>query len=128
MRVVLGVGAHSRVGADDLDRAAGAALQAIGRTAADVDAVATLDRRAPIIGPWAARRGWPVLTFSSADLAGVGTPNPSAAVAARAGVLSVAEAAALLAAGPGSALLLAKTVVGGVTVAVSSRTPPGAHP
>ncbi|UQU68058.1 cobalamin biosynthesis protein [Couchioplanes caeruleus] len=127
MTVFLGLGAHSRAGAGDLDRAVAVALEASRLTPAYVGAVATLDRRAAVIGPWAAGRGWPLVTFTASELAGVGTPNPSAVVAARAGVPSVAEAAALRAAGPGAALVLAKTVVGGVTVAVSSRTPPGAH-
>jgi len=126
VRVVLGVGAHSRVGAGDLDRAAAAALEAAGLAPADVAAVATLDRRAALIGPWAAGRGWPLVTFAPDDLAAVAAPNPSAVVLARAGVASVAEAAALRAAGPGASLLLAKTVVGGVTVALSARTPPDA--
>jgi cobalt-precorrin 5A hydrolase len=126
--VFLGLGAHSRVGAEDLDRAVAAALETIRLTPAHVGAVATLDRRAAVIGPWAAGRGWALVTYPAGELAGVGTPNPSAVVAAHAGVPSVAEAAALLAAGPGAFLLLEKTVVGGVTVAVSSRTPPGARP
>ena len=47
----------------------------------------------------AERRGWPLRLYSAEQLAAVAVPNPSAAVAREMGTASVAEAAALLAAG-----------------------------
>ncbi|WP_420823467.1 cobalamin biosynthesis protein [Streptomyces natalensis] len=57
----------------------------------------------------AARRlGVPLWSYPAGALAAVGVPAPSGAVAAAVGTPSVAEAAALLAAGPGGQLLAGK--------------------
>jgi cobalamin biosynthesis protein CbiG len=48
-------------------------------------------------------------------------PHPAARVAAATGTASVAEAAALLAAGPGAVLVLPKTVFPRTTVAIARR-------
>jgi cobalt-precorrin 5A hydrolase/precorrin-3B C17-methyltransferase len=58
----------------------------------------------------AEQRHWPLRLYGAAELAAVPVPNPSAVVAAEMGTASVAEAAALLAAGSGAALLLPKQV------------------
>lgn len=50
----------------------------------------------------------PFVTYTGAELDGVKTPNPSARVAQEVGTASVCEAAALLAAGDGSDLLMEK--------------------
>jgi cobalamin biosynthesis protein CbiG len=68
--------------------------------------------------------GLPVVTFSAEELAAVAVPNPSDRVARAIGTPSVAEAAALCAAGPGARLVLAKVVHGPITVAIAE--PPGA--
>ncbi|MGY1813052.1 cobalamin biosynthesis protein [Blastococcus sp. SYSU D00820] len=111
---VVGVGASSGVGAEEVLAAVDAVLPA---GAGDVR-LATLDVRAaePGIAAAAAARGWPVAAYAAAELARVPVPSPSAAVAARVGTPSVAEAAALAA---GGALVVRKTVVGRVTVAVA---------
>ena len=121
MTVVLGIGARAAVWPPELDAAADSALSLAGLTAADVSAVASLDRRAPVLEPFARRRGWALVVFPPERLAVVVAPNPSARVAAATGVPSVAEAAALAAAGTGAWLLVPKTIVRGVTVAVASR-------
>ncbi|WP_421121904.1 cobalamin biosynthesis protein [Aquihabitans daechungensis] len=54
-------------------------------------------------------------------MARVTVPNPSAAIGERAGTTSVAEAAALLAAGT-DVLLLPKQVGTGVTIALAERS------
>ena len=83
-------------------------LAGAGVARASVGEVATLDRKAaePAIVALAARLGVAVRTFDAAALAGVAAsgrvPNPSQVVDAAVGTPSVAEAAALLAAGPGS--------------------------
>ncbi len=94
--------------------------------------VATIDRKAtePAITALAARLGVPVRSFDAAALRGVvalgRVPNPSQVVEAAVGTPSVAEAAALLAAGPGSTLVAAKQIAAGrdATVAVTRRARP----
>jgi cobalamin biosynthesis protein CbiG len=85
---------------------------------ADVRLV-TVDSRAtePGLTGAAARRGWPLTGYSAAELSRVPVPSPSSRVAALVGTPSVVEAAALL---RGGTLVVAKTVVGRVTVAVSA--------
>ncbi|GAB1641202.1 cobalamin biosynthesis protein [Krasilnikovia sp. MM14-A1259] len=118
-RAVVGVGARSGVPEEELDRAVVAALAAAGLRSADVGLLATLDRRAEVVTVVAARRGWAVRVFPAAELAAVRVPHPSARVAAATATPSVAEAAALLAAGPGAELVLPKTAGARVTVAVA---------
>lgn len=85
--------------------------------------VATLDRRAGepgLLDAVAPRvpRGYPAEALAAAPV-----PHPSGRVAAATGTPSVAEAAALLAAGPGAVLVVPKTTGDGVTVAVARGTP-----
>jgi cobalt-precorrin 5A hydrolase/precorrin-3B C17-methyltransferase len=93
-----------------------------------VGAVATLDRKAhePAIVALAQRLGVALRTFDAAALAGVRVPNPSQVVAGAVGTPSVAEAAALLAAGPAATLLASKAVsdTGDSTVAIARRVEP----
>ncbi|GIF03177.1 cobalamin biosynthesis protein [Actinoplanes siamensis] len=94
-----------------------AALAQAGVDRAEVGAVATLDRRSfPDVG-------WPVVTFRAEQLAARPVPTPSARVAAAVGTPSVAEAAALLAAGPSAELIMPKRIFGGVTVALARSAP-----
>ncbi|MEV5391274.1 cobalamin biosynthesis protein [Nocardia farcinica] len=83
--------------------------------------LATLDRRVADSGmPDAAvQLGVPLQAYPPDRLAAVSVPNPSARVAAATGATGIAEAAARLAAA-GGPLVLAKTVVGGVTVAAAA--------
>jgi cobalamin biosynthesis protein CbiG len=131
-RVVVGLGARAGVPEVELAAAIGAALHDAGLTAAGIAALATLDRRAtePGVRAAAERHGWPVEGFAAGDLAGVDVPRPSATVAAATGTPSVAEAAALLAAGPGAVLILPKTSFPRATVAIARARPqpPPARP
>jgi cobalt-precorrin 5A hydrolase len=120
--VVLGLGARSGVSEDDLAAAAAAALAEAGLRPEDVGVLATLDRRAAEPGPQAVavRHRWRITSFTAARLATVNVPHPSGAVALRSGTPSVAEAAALLAAGPGATLIVPKRLfLPGVTVAIA---------
>lgn len=117
MTLVVGVGA--RAGA----RVAGpvlATLASAGLTAQRVSVLATIDRRAGEVRDLADSCGWRLALYRAAELAGQPVRHPSAAVAALAGTPSVAEAAALLAAGPAARLIVAKQVFPGVTVAVGA--------
>jgi cobalt-precorrin 5A hydrolase / precorrin-3B C17-methyltransferase len=85
------------------------------------DVVATVDRRAshPAIPAGA-------VTFPAGLLAAVDVPDPSAVVAEAVGTPSVAEAAALLAAGPGARLVAGKRKGPTATAAVAvGGRPPG---
>lgn len=129
--IVLGVGASSGADTEGLWGLATTALAdtAIHRSA--VAAVATVDRKAgePAIVALARRLSVPLRTFAAPALAEVTVPNPSQVVAAAVGTPSVAEASALLAAGPGAALLAGKQVsaTGDSTVAVARRARPAGH-
>jgi hypothetical protein len=85
------------------------------------DAIATIDRRTAEAAPVAAGYGCPLVTFTAEELAAQPVPAPSQVVAGAVGTASVAEAAALLAAGPGARLLVGKRGNGTATVAVAVR-------
>jgi cobalt-precorrin 5A hydrolase/precorrin-3B C17-methyltransferase len=130
--LVIGVGSSSGADPEGLWSLAVETLAGAGVSRASVGEVATLDRKAgePAIVALAARLGVPVRTFDAAALRAVVTggrvPNPSQAVDAAVGTPSVAEAAALLAAGPDSTLVATKQVATrrDATVAVSRRPRP----
>ena len=63
----------------------------------------------------------------AAALSTIAVPNPSAVVAAAVGTPSVAEAAALLAAGPSARLVVEKRRSADATVAVARRAAPAGH-
>jgi cobalamin biosynthesis protein CbiG len=115
---IIGLGARSRVREQDLDFALDRVLQDVGGA---VEILATVDRRAAeeAVQAVAARRGWTIMAFPAEALAAQAVPHPSAATAERVGTPSVAEAAALLAGGPGAELVISKRVYPCVTVAVS---------
>lgn len=83
--------------------------------------VATLDRRADEPGLRAAVAPRVPHGYAAEELAGVAVSTPDERVAAATGTPAVAEAAALLAAGPGAELVVPKTVGDGVTAAVARR-------
>ncbi|XVV17236.1 cobalamin biosynthesis protein [Actinoplanes sp. CA-131856] len=119
--LVVGLGARRDTDVAVLRAAVDEVLAAAGIAAGAVGVLATVERRA---GESSVRRlaldlGWRLVGLSPEELAGQDVPHPSAVVAAAAGTPSVAEAAALCAAGPGAALVVPKTVFSSVTVAVA---------
>lgn len=120
--LVAGVGASSGAPADAAADLLEAALAEAGLSPRSVGLVATIDRRAG--DAVVTSLGRPVRAFPADVLATVAVPNPSDVVAAEVGTPSVAEAAALLAAGPGAALVVTKRRGGTATVAVARRTRP----
>jgi cobalt-precorrin 5A hydrolase len=90
-----------------------------------VVAVATIDRRAqePCVVALAGARGVPLRAHPAAALADVPVPTPSAVVARHVGTASVAEAAALLAAGPGARIAVPKRRSPHATCAVAEVAP-----
>jgi cobalt-precorrin 5A hydrolase/precorrin-3B C17-methyltransferase len=128
--LVVGVGASRNVPADELDALIGAALADAGLADASVRALATVDLKADEVGilTVAQRRGWPLITFTAAELATEQVPNPSDVVRAAVGTPSVAEAAAQRAAreaGRGTELVVPKRASAMATVAVARLTPRG---
>jgi cobalt-precorrin 5A hydrolase len=119
--VAVGLGARPGVAADDLSAAVHEALAVAGLAPGDVTVLATVDRRAgePAVRETALDLGWGLLALPAAELARQNVPNPSRTVDGAVGTPSVAEAAALVAAGPGGTLLLPKRVCGYVTVAIA---------
>ena len=108
MRLVIGAGCSRGCPPGELLALVGEALADAG--AGDVVALATADRRSdePCMLAAAAAHAVPLRTHSAAALAAVPVPTPSATVARHVGTPSVAEAAALLSAGPGAELVVEK--------------------
>jgi cobalt-precorrin 5A hydrolase/precorrin-3B C17-methyltransferase len=111
-RVAVGTGCSSAATAAEVEAVIVEVLAAAGEARPDV--VATVDRRAghPAMPPDA-------VTFPPDLLGQIPVPSPSAAVAGAVGTPSVAEAAALLAAGPGARLVVPKHKSATATAAVA---------
>ena len=125
--LVLGAGASRGVTAAEVGDLMDKVLVDAGLSAASVRQVATVDLKEDERGlvEAARERGWEITGFAPADLAVVAVPNPSEAVHTAIGTPSVAEAAALLAAGPGAVLAAHKRKSPRATVAVARRPPRG---
>ncbi|SDS16406.1 cobalamin biosynthesis protein [Actinoplanes derwentensis] len=122
--IVLGLGARSGA---DLAGPVRLALAAAGLLPDDVGVLATLDRRAAEdrVLALAREHDWRIAAFTAHELAACPVPNPGRAAAVAVGTPSVAEAAALLAAGPGAELIMPKRSRAGVTVALAVIQRPG---
>jgi len=123
--LVAGVGASTGAPADAVEPLLLTALARVGLARESVGEVATIDRRAT--DQAVVTLGLPVRAFSADALASVDVPTPSEAVRAAVGTASVAEAAALLAAGPGAELVVTKQVAPQTTVAIARRRGPRGH-
>ncbi len=120
--LVVGVGASSDAPAGEADRLMRRLLAQFGLSERSVAEVATIDRR--VNDPVITALGLPVSSFTAEQLATVEVPNPSEVVMAEIGSASVAEAAALLAAGPGAELIVEKIKAASATVAIARRKAP----
>lgn len=121
--LVLGAGASRGVSAAEMGELMDAALAAARLSPRSVCGVATVDAKKNEKGllEAARERGWDVTAYASADLAAVPVPNPSETVRAATGTPSVAEAAAVFAAGDGAVLAAAKRRSARATVAIARR-------
>ncbi|MEV6674852.1 cobalamin biosynthesis protein [Streptomyces sp. NPDC051162] len=115
----VGVGARRGAGADEVLALVGQALGEAGGGAPAALATAEVKAAEPGLREAAARLGVPLLSYGARALAAVAVPDPSPAVLAAVGVPGVAEAAALLAAGPRGALVVGKRKSARVTCAVA---------
>jgi len=97
----LGVGCERDTSLELLERLVERTLTGAGLAPEAVAGLASVDRKGDEAALLALsqRHGWPLRLFDAASLAAVSVPNPSEAVAEAMGTASVAEAAALRAAG-----------------------------
>jgi cobalt-precorrin 5A hydrolase/precorrin-3B C17-methyltransferase len=124
LSLVAGVGASTGAPAAAVADLLEATLETAGLARASVAEVATLDRKAR--EPAFQALGLPMRVFTAPALREVQVPTPSAVVARAVGTPSVAEAAALLAAGTGGELVVPKQANAVATVAIARRArPPG---
>lgn len=121
--IVAGIGCRKGASAAQIDAAIEAALERAGRPLARLDLMATAEskRGEQGIAASASARGLKLVFVEQGELeiAGARGATWSARVLALAGVPSVAEAAALAAAGPKARLILPRIVVGPVTCALA---------
>jgi cobalt-precorrin 5A hydrolase/precorrin-3B C17-methyltransferase len=124
--LVVGIGTASDATPADTRAALDRVLEGSGLAEASIGRVATIDRRQahPALAAVGAHLEVPVVGFSSAVLATVSVPHPSETVREAVGTGSVAEAAALAAAGPGAQLVVEKATSPRVTVAIARRSGP----
>ncbi len=123
--LVVGVGTSTDAPPEQLATLLQETLAAAGLAPQSVAEVATIDRRATHRALLAL--GFPVRSYPADRLAAVTVPTPSQAVRAAVGTPSVCEAAALLAAGPGGDLIVAKRTCATATVAIARRRGPRGH-
>ena len=120
--LVAGVGCSTGAPAEEVSALVDAALAGAGLARGSVAEIATIDLKAA--EPAISGLGLPVRAFPPGALAEVAVPNPSDTVRRAVGTPSVAEAAALSAAGPGAELVVPKTASAHATVAVARRVGP----
>ena len=122
---VMGLGASSLATVEDAAALCDAVLEEAGVTRADLQAIATLDRRAdhPALLALGQALGLPLTGISPKRLRDeeARLETPSGTVAARTGLAGIAEAAALSLAGPDARLVVPKRARGGVTAALAER-------
>jgi len=121
--IVAGIGCRRGAGAHDIEAAIRTVLAHAGIETADLTAIATGSAKAaePGIAATAAALGLAIMPIAEAELkaAGARVQTRSDRVLALTGVPSLAEAAALAAAGPASRLIASRLVVGAATCALA---------
>jgi cobalamin biosynthesis protein CbiG len=118
--MTLGVGLSSRASEADVRGAAEEVLAAAGWRWEDVVVIGTASRLAN--DPRLVTLGLPVVGFDSPQLSTVRVPTPPGPVLNRLSIPAVAEAAALLAAGPEALIVVPKKIGRLVTVAAASAS------
>ena len=125
--IVAGIGCRRGAPASDIEAAIRAALLRANVAARSLDSIATIAAKNAEVGIQAAAKqfGVPVVLVSDADLqaAEPRTKTRSERVREITGVSSVAEAAALAAAGPSARLISSRLVIGAATCALAISEP-----
>ena len=108
----LGLGCERGTSQELIARLVDQELDRLGLAPEAIAGMASIDRKSDeqAFLALAQERGWAQQWMPAATLNAIAVPNPSDAVAAEMGTASVAEASALIAAGPGARLLLNKTI------------------
>ena len=124
--LVVGVGSSSGVSGEEVESLIRSSLTDAGLSVDAVAKIVSIDLKAAEAGivNAALQLGVPFNTFPAAALSEVDVPNPSSTVQSTVGTPSVAEAAALLAAGPNAVLVVPKQRSPMATVAVARRARP----
>ena len=123
--IVAGIGASTAPPTEEVAALLDQALAEAGVSRLSLRAIATIDRRSGEAALVAL--GLPVIAYTAGELSTVAVPNPSGVVDAAVGTPSVAEAAALLAAGPDGRLLLEKRASPHATIALARSSRPRGH-
>ncbi len=123
--LMAGVGASTGAPPEEASALLEEALAGAGLARESLAEVATIDRRAA--DPAITSLGLPVRAYPADRLAAQTVPHPSTVVEQAVGTPSVAEAAALAAAGPGGELVVPKRAGRQVTLAVARRRRPRGH-
>ncbi len=123
--LVAGIGTSTNAPPEDVAALLAQTLAEAGLAPESVAEVATIDRRES--EPAIVALGHPIRSYPAHQLAEIVVPTPSATVLAAVGTPSVCEAAALLAAGPGAELVVAKRSGRTATVAIARRRGPRGH-
>jgi cobalt-precorrin 5A hydrolase/precorrin-3B C17-methyltransferase len=121
--LVIGLGSSRGVRPEEVAGLINQALAAANLSPLSVTAAATADLKKDEPGLLSAVQdhAWPLTFFSPEDLAQIPVPNPSETVNAAVGTPSVAEAAALLAAGQPATLIVPKRTTPHATIAIARR-------
>lgn len=123
-RYAVGMGCRRGKPYEDLREFAGEVLAAFGIDLKDVGCIATIDVKKDEKGLRELSHAWrvPLITFDAEILAKTcGDFSHSETVLEKVGVDNVCERAAVLAAGKGSVLVVRKTAVAGMTIAIAER-------
>jgi cobalt-precorrin 5A hydrolase len=129
--MIAGIGCRRGTSAAAIETVIAAALEHAGLTSQRLDLLATAAFKGdePGIAAAAAARGVPLILVAQADLERAGgRATHSRRVAALMGVGSVAEAAALAAAGPAGRLVVPRIAIGPATCALARSEVEGAPP
>jgi cobalt-precorrin 5A hydrolase len=130
--IAAGIGCKRGAPACDIEGAIRAALLRTDMTVDALNAIATIEAKSAEAGIRAAARalGIAVVIVPERELlaAGARVETQSERVLALAGVGSVAEAAALAAAGPSATLIATRIIVGAATCALAASPSPRAGP
>ena len=131
----IGIGCERNTSLSLVEKAISEALATAGLAEEAIAGIASAARKSdePALQELSRTRAWPFRTFPEQTLATIAVPTPSEVVLREMGTASVAEAAALLAAGDKSALILPKQISrpatgeqGAVTVAIAEAEVPHA--
>ena len=127
----IGIGCERNTSESLVERAVASVLDQASLAPEAVAGISSIDAKAdePALLRLSERHGWPFRLHNASSLAKVAVPTPSEVVKAEMGTASVAEAAALLAAGDGAPLRHPKQIFhaepgeqGAVTVAVAEAS------